>query len=67
MIRSFPALMNVCSDHDNTVPLMAGTFIMWSVVAERPSASDSSSGVVRMWDLNPGLAGHGVCVLKQDT
>ena len=36
----------------------------WSVVAERSSALDSSFGVVGS---NPGLAGHGACVLEQDT
>ena len=38
-----------------------------SVVAERSIASDSSSGVVRMWVRVPGMAGHGACVLEQDT
>ena len=37
----------------------------WSVAAERSSASDSRSGVVRNMGLNPGLAGRGV--LEQDT
>ena len=40
---------------------------LWSVVSERFSALDSSSGVVRMWGSNPGLAGRGAYVLEQDT
>ena len=34
-------------------------------MAERYSASDSSSG--QNVGSNPGMAGHGACVLEQDT
>ena len=36
-------------------------------MTERSSALDSSSGVVQNVGLNPDLAGHGACVLEQDT
>ena len=39
-------------------------FSLWSVVAERSSALDSSCQNVGS---NPGLAGRGACVLEQDT
>ena len=38
---------------------------IWSVVAERSSALDSSSGIARMWVRIP--AGRSCCVLEQDT
>ena len=39
------------------------SLFIWSVVAERSSALDSSSDAVGS---NPGLAGRGACVLEQD-
>ena len=39
-----------------------------NVVAERSSALDPSSGVIRMWVRIPArLVGHGACLLGQDT
>ena len=35
---------------------------LWDAVAERSSALDSSSGLVRMLGSNHGLAGRGACV-----
>ena len=43
---------------------ISNALALWSILAERSSALDSSSGVVSS---NPGLAGRGACVLEQDT